>query len=43
MATVLGQVGISPEIDVFTLPHSKMRQLIIDTTEEVYFFLFADD
>ena len=35
MAAVVDRVGITPEIDVFTLPHSKMRQLIVDTTEEV--------
>eukprot|EP00794_Sanderia_malayensis_P006214 gene6214-6930_t len=32
----------TPEIDVFTLPHSKMRQLIIDSTEEVTSTNFGD-
>lgn len=41
MATLVGRVGIAPDIDVFTLPHSKMRQLIIDTTEEVCFLVIS--
>ncbi|XP_065067234.1 F-box/LRR-repeat protein 5-like [Rhopilema esculentum] len=42
MAAVVDRVGITPEIDVFTLPHSKMRQLIVDTTEEVTSTNFED-
>ena len=41
MAATVERIVTAPDIDVFTLPHSKMRKLMIDTAQEVYTFLFV--
>ena len=41
MAATVERIVTAPDIDVFTLPHSKMRKLIVDTAQEVYVFLLV--
>ena len=36
MAATVERIAVTSDIDVFTIPHSKLRKLIVDTTEEVF-------